>query len=175
MAVIFEHAGLMLRDIELSDAPHLFYRLTSRPNVMRYLPFKVHGTVQDAEELIRFYHAARPQGVRALAIVHKEAPDLLKGTIGMAVNGHAIMLALKIAPTRGSMGIGRMVSVNFVHWLLAHGQIKRVWAYTDIDNKGVANLLMKIGAKCEGLLRKYEVHPNISDEPRDCYIWSFIK
>jgi len=27
----------------------------------------------------------------------------------------------------------------------------------------------------EGLLRRYMLHPNMSDEPRDCYIYAIVK
>jgi RimJ/RimL family protein N-acetyltransferase len=38
-----------------------------------------------------------------------------------------------------------------------------------VDNVGSARVLEKSGFAREGLLRRWLVHPNISDEPRDCY------
>jgi RimJ/RimL family protein N-acetyltransferase len=36
-------------------------------------------------------------------------------------------------------------------------------------------VLEKAGMQCEGILRKYIVHPNISDIPRDSYIYAITK
>jgi RimJ/RimL family protein N-acetyltransferase len=39
----------------------------------------------------------------------------------------------------------------------------------DVDNLASARVLEKVGMQREGLLRRQIVHPNISDEPGDCY------
>lgn len=45
-----------------------------------------------------------------------------------------------------------------------------------IDPRNVASqrVLEKVGMQCEGILRKYIVHPNISDVPRDSYIYAIV-
>ena len=178
MGVILKIAGFELTDIEASDAPEVFARLTSKPSVMRYLPIKVHGTVEETEKLIAYYGELRAKGAMRIGVIRtSDTPwqTRIIGVMGFSATGHAIALALKIAPDRYAMGVGRILAPHVVHWLLAHDNCRRVWAYTDVDNHGVANLLRKMGALCEGTLRKYAIHPNISDEPRDCHIWSIIK
>jgi ribosomal-protein-alanine N-acetyltransferase len=174
MGVIFEAAGYQLTDIEMGDAPEIFERLTSKPAVMRYLPIKVHGTMQETFELIAYYRQLVAAGGIRIAVI-RHGGNRIIGTLGMAGTGHAIALALKIAPDRFSMGAGRTLAPQVIHWLLSHDGCKRVWAYTDVDNKGVANLLRKINVHCEGTMRKYAIHPNISSEPRDCHLWSMVR
>ena len=47
----------------------------------------------------------------------------------------------------------------------------RVWAVCDVDNVASARVLEKAGMSFEGILRRYQIHPNIGPEPRDarCY------
>jgi [ribosomal protein S5]-alanine N-acetyltransferase len=36
-------------------------------------------------------------------------------------------------------------------------------------------VMEKVGMQREGILRKYIVHPNISDEPRDSFMYAIVK
>ena len=62
-----------------------------------------------------------------------------------------------------------------VEWALAQPEIYRVWAVCDVDNLASARVLEKIGMQCEGLLRRYILHPNISEAPRDCWCYAKVK
>ena len=54
-------------------------------------------------------------------------------------------------------------------WALRQPSVFRIGAVCDIENIGSARVLEKSGFVREGLLRRWLVHPNISDDPRDCY------
>lgn len=41
-----------------------------------------------------------------------------------------------------------------------------------LDNPASARVMEKAGMKFEGLLRRYMVHPNINEEPRDCLMYA---
>ena len=58
-----------------------------------------------------------------------------------------------------------------VGWALAAPGVYRVGAVCDVDNPGSARVMEKAGLTREGLLRRWMVHPNVSDEPRDCFIY----
>jgi [ribosomal protein S5]-alanine N-acetyltransferase len=171
MGVIFQAAGYTLRHIVCSDAPQVFERFTSDPKMMRYLPIKVHRNVDETRQLIEAYEAT--PGIAMSVLTQDAKPDVIVGLVGFGRHENAVALSLKVH--RDGAGAGRVFAPRLVLWLLAHEPIYRVWAYTDVDNIGVANLLVKMGAKCEGTLRRYTVHPNISTEPRDCHVWSIIK
>ncbi len=51
----------------------------------------------------------------------------------------------------------------------------RVNASTDAENIASQRVMERARMQREGLLRKYMVHPNISDVPRDCYIYAIVK
>jgi RimJ/RimL family protein N-acetyltransferase len=62
-----------------------------------------------------------------------------------------------------------------IHWAFQQSGIYRVYATTDVENLGSRRVMEKAGMQCEGILCKYMIHPNISDVPRDCYIYAIVK
>ena len=62
-----------------------------------------------------------------------------------------------------------------VEWAFQQPTIYRVNATTDIENIASQRVLEKSGMVREGLLRKYIVHPNLSDIPRDSYMYAITR
>jgi RimJ/RimL family protein N-acetyltransferase len=44
-----------------------------------------------------------------------------------------------------------------------------------VENIASARVMEKAGMAREGLLRRYVVHPNISAEPRDAYLYAVVR
>jgi [ribosomal protein S5]-alanine N-acetyltransferase len=57
-------------------------------------------------------------------------------------------------------------------WALRQPSVFRISAVCNVDNIASAGVLEKAGFTREGLLRRWMMHPNISDEPRDCWSYS---
>jgi [ribosomal protein S5]-alanine N-acetyltransferase len=55
---------------------------------------------------------------------------------------------------------------------LARPQFFRARATCDVENRPSARALEKSGCLREGRLERYIVHPNISPEPRACYLYA---
>lgn len=62
-----------------------------------------------------------------------------------------------------------------IEWAFQQPSIYRVYATTDVENVASRRVLEKVGMECEGILRKYILHPNISDIPRDSYMYAIVK
>jgi RimJ/RimL family protein N-acetyltransferase len=62
-----------------------------------------------------------------------------------------------------------------VEWALCQPSIWRIGAVADIDNVGSMRVMEKVGLHREGILRRWLVHPNISDAPRDCVSFAKIR
>jgi ribosomal-protein-alanine N-acetyltransferase len=60
-------------------------------------------------------------------------------------------------------------------WGLRQPSVFRIGAVCDVDNIGSVRVLEKSGFFREGLLRRLLLHPNISDEPRDCYSYARVR
>jgi ribosomal-protein-alanine N-acetyltransferase len=71
------------------------------------------------------------------------------------------------------VGPGSLTEVltEVVNWALSQPLIFRIGAVCDVENIGSARVMEKAGLVREGLLRRWLMHPNISDEPRDCFIY----
>jgi hypothetical protein len=50
-----------------------------------------------------------------------------------------------------------------------------VWAICDTANEASARMLEKVGMTRKGILRRWSLHPNVSAEPRDCYVYAKVK
>ena len=60
-------------------------------------------------------------------------------------------------------------------WALAQPRIFRIGAVCDVENIGAVHLMEKAGFVREALLRRWAVHPNVCDEPRDCYSYGRVR
>ena len=60
-------------------------------------------------------------------------------------------------------------------WALQQAPVFRISAVCDVDNIGSAAVLEKAGFVREGVLHRWMMHPNISNEPRDCYSYSLTR
>jgi [ribosomal protein S5]-alanine N-acetyltransferase len=62
-----------------------------------------------------------------------------------------------------------------VAWALTQPAIFRIGSVCDVDNIGSARVMEKSGLVREGLLRRWLIHPNISPEPRDCFLYALVR
>ena len=161
-----------IRDLAPWDAPELF-KLTGDPEVMRYMGFRTQMFVRDAEKLIETY--AANQSTRFQGIFLTEEPANLLGVTGLEIKEHQAAMTIMFARIWKARGAGREFSVPFVQWLFTHPQIWRVCAYCHVDNVPVQRVLRRMGAGLEGRLRRFEVFPNISNEPQDVFLYSIVR
>ncbi len=107
-------------------------------------------------------------------IVRKEDNQLL-GMITARVDDHRWELGYALA--RSYWGKGYMTEgvKKLVDWALAQEEIYRVWSVCDVDNLASARVMEKAGMQREGILRRWSMHPTVSDEPRDSYCYAITK
>jgi lincosamide nucleotidyltransferase A/C/D/E len=75
---------------------------------------------------------------------------------------------------RPTLGKGYMTEVaqTLVQTAFHDVPVARVSAVCDVENGASARVLEKSGMVREGRLRRYIVHPNVSDEPRDANLYA---
>ena len=95
--------------------------------------------------------------------------------MGFEVIEHQVAMTIMFRRDWKARGAGREFSVPFVAWIFTHPQIWRVWAYCHPKNVPVIRVLERMGATREGLLRRFAVFPNISDEPQDAYVYGIVR
>lgn len=59
-----------------------------------------------------------------------------------------------------------------VEWVSRHENVHRIWATCDTENAASARVLEKVGLAREGILLRWVIRPNISQEPRDAFLYA---
>ena len=75
----------------------------------------------------------------------------------------------------GEKGYVTEATRAIIDWTFRQASMYRVYATTDVENVASRRVMEKAGMQCEGILRKYILHPNISDIPRDSYMYAITK
>ena len=170
-----ETKRLILRIPHMDDAPVIFERYTQDVEVTRYLVWRPHKDVKESFVIIDLILKLWEEGeAYSYAITLKD----LDTVIGMlALHPEKFKVGLGYVLARDSWGKGYMTEAvrAMVNWLMAQPDVYRVFAVCDAENISSARGMEKAGMTREGLLRRYIVHPNISDEPRDCYMYAVVK
>jgi RimJ/RimL family protein N-acetyltransferase len=78
---------------------------------------------------------------------------------------------------RAHWGMGLMTEVVAAvrDAAFADPDIHRFQALCDVENLASARVMEKAGMVREGTLRNYEIHPNRSEAPRDCWMYAVVR
>jgi ribosomal-protein-alanine N-acetyltransferase len=170
----FDTERLRLRPPTLADADDVF-QYASDPEVTRHLGFPTHRTRDTAAEFLRALAAAGESGRRYGWAITLAGSDRLIGVVEIRIQGSRADVGYVLA--RAWWGNGYMTEAvrPIVAWALAQEPIDRVWATCDVENRASARVLEKVGMKQEGVLRRWEVNPNIGPVARDHYSYSIVR
>ena len=166
---------LVLRRPRLSDADEIFDSYAADPEVTRYVTWRPY---QDRNEVTQFLQSRLTRWDSneefSWAITRAEE-DRVIGMIACRVREPAADIGYVLS--RSLWGRGHMTEAAnaVVEWAINLDFVYRVWAVCDVENKASARVLEKVGMQREGILRRYIVHPNVSLEPRDCFVYSKIR
>lgn len=161
----------LIRDIHPWEGPGLF-ALTGDHNVMRYMGFPAHRTVDQATKLIQTYRQSPSKW--QVVCLDGDPTDIL-GIVGLEVRGHQAAITIMFRRDWKARGAGREFSKPFVTWLFTFPHIWRVWAFCHVDNIAVQRVLERMGAAREGRLRRFEYFPNLSELPQDVFTYAIVR
>jgi ribosomal-protein-alanine N-acetyltransferase len=170
-----ETERLVLRKPRIDDAPILFAAYMHDPEVTRYLRWRPHKELSEVEDFIKSCICAWEDGTRfPMVITLKDSNEAL-GMIDFHVTATTVGVGYVIAGSHQGKGYATEALLAVIEWAFQQPSIYRVNASTDVDNVASRRVMEKAGMQREGLMRKYMLHPNISDVPRDCYIYAIVK
>lgn len=172
---IIQTERLWLRRAVIDDAEAIFAAYGRDLEVTKYLSWKPTGNLEDTSAHLRASSLAWEEG-RAFqwVILRKEDRQLL-GAVGLRVDGHKVELGYVLAKKFWRKGYMTEAVRAVVDAALDDKNVYRVWAVCDIENPASARVMEKAGMKFEGVLRRWSVHPTLSDEPRDCRCYAITK
>jgi len=167
-----ETPRLKLRAPNVSDAQSMFDAYTQDAEVAKYMVWQPHASLENTREFIAGRVAQWNDGSAFPYIVTLKANGQLIGMLEARKLGHIVNIGYVLA--RKLWGQGLMVEAiqAFTALALRLPEVYRVEATCDVDNRLSARALEKGGFLREGRLGRHTIHPNISAEPRDCFIYA---
>lgn len=170
-----ETKRLMLRVPRMEDASAIFGGWVQDRDVTRYLTWRPHQRIEQTQQFVQGCISAWEQGKRFPYIITLKAGGEVIGMIDPRIEGSKVGIGYVSARAHWGKGFVTEATRAITDWALAQPSIFRVYATTDIENIASQRVLEKVGMQSEGVLRKYILHPNISNEPRDSYIYAIVK
>ncbi|MBC8503629.1 MAG: GNAT family N-acetyltransferase [Chloroflexi bacterium] len=172
---LIETKRLRLRPPIMEDANEIFRKYAQDVEVTKYVMWSPHENIEITKQFLRRCVQALDAGQSSPWVIEMRESNELMGMIELRVKDHCANIGYTIARQYRGQGYMTEVVGTLVEWALSQPDIYRIWAVCDVDNIASARVLEKAGMEKEGVLRRYLVHPNLSDEPRDCYCYSAIK
>jgi RimJ/RimL family protein N-acetyltransferase len=166
---------LFLRLPVPGDANLIFRKYAQDPEVTKYLIWRPHENVSVSRKFIsRCIQCWKNETAFPWVIVRKSDDELI-GMLELRIDKFSADLGYAIAREYWGNGYATEVTKSVIEWAMAQENVFRVWATCDIGNLASARVLEKAGMQREGILRRFIIHPNISDKPRDSYCYSIVK
>ena len=167
----FATARLILRKPRAEDAPLIFASYAQDPEVVRYLTFRPHRDLHVTQEVVEKFLEGWRSGKSFCWLIFRRDEEELVGSIGAREN-QGINLGYLLARRFWGHGFMSEAVGAIVEWAFSIPSVFRVWAVCDLENDASARVLERSGFHREGVLRKWSLHPNLSEVPRDCYCYA---
>jgi RimJ/RimL family protein N-acetyltransferase len=166
---------LRLRRPQLTDALALFEEYCQDPEVTKYLIWRPHQGIQETTDFLTGCLARWESGEELTWGITHKGSDRVIGMVACRLRGHMADIGYVVARQYWNRGYVTEAARAVVEWATKLDSIFRVWAVCDTDNKASARVLEKVGMSCEGVLRRWILHPNVSAEPRDCFVYAKVR
>jgi RimJ/RimL family protein N-acetyltransferase len=164
-------ARLRLRRPHPSDAALIFSGFGADPEVMRFLAWRPHATLADAEAAVARRLERLANGVEYSWILERLDSGAAVGLISGWLEGAALELGFVLARSCWGQGLMTEAGVAVCDWAFAAGA-RRVWATCDTENMASARVLGKAGLESRGRFGRAIVRPNLGPEPRPSLTFS---
>ncbi len=172
----FTTTRLRLRRPAIADAPAIYARYASDPDVTKWMGWPRHLSVADTEGFIRWSDQVWAIAPAGPYLIEELDGGRLIGSTGLDFE----------APWRAATGYvlareawGRGYATESVRAMVALAealQLPRLYAICHIAHQASARVLQKGGFTCEGVLRRYIVFPNLGEQgPSDVECWSRVR
>jgi len=166
---------LVLRRPRLSDAAAIFAEYAQDLEVTKYLIWRPHREIKETVDFLAGCLARWESGEELTWGLTRKDGDRVIGMVACRVRGHAGDIGYVLARHYWRRGYATEAVRAVVEWVASVEPVFRVWAVCDTANAASARVLEKVGMSREGVLRRWIMHPNVSSEPRDCFVYSMVR
>jgi ribosomal-protein-alanine N-acetyltransferase len=171
----WETDRILARPPTSADAQVVFENYASDPRVAKYMTWRPHRDVAETLEFLGRCERVWVDGSAFPWSLWLKGTGEFVGLFEIRVHGSAVDLGYALSQRWWRQGLMSEALRSVVQWALAQSDIYRVWATCDVENLASARVLERVGMEREGILRRWLVHPNISETPRDCFCYSIVK
>lgn len=171
----FTTRRLLLRAPRLEDAEAIFQAYAQDPEVTRFLVWRPHHDLSDTRAFLERCLSAWQQGAEFTYVLADLQTSALLGMLSLRIAGWSASLGYVLRRSAWGRGLIPEAASAVTDWALEQPQIYRVWAICDYENLASARVMEKIGMQHEGLMRRGIIHPNMGDEPRDCFVYARVR
>ena len=167
----FHTDRLFLRPIVPSDAEAIFMAYAQDGEVTRFLTWRPYARAEDVRDFIQDCIGSTSSRTYVLL-----QGDVLVGATDLRrEKPHAVGFGYVLARQAWGQGLMTEALTAMRRWALDQPAIWRFGASCDVENVASARVMEKAGLDREGVACRWLVHPNLGDEPRDCFIYAAVR
>ncbi len=170
-----ETERLILRIPRLDDALAIFAGWAQDKEATRYLTWRPHLRIVQTQEFVQSCLSGWEHETHFPYMIALRESSNVIGMIDPHIEGPKIGIGYVAGRAYWGKGYVTEATNTIIEWAFQQSSLYRVYATTDVENVASQRVLEKVGMQCERILRKYIIHPNISDVPRDSYMYAIIK
>jgi len=169
---IIDTPRLQLRKPRREDAERMFAAYAQDPAVSRYLIWRPHPDISESHAVIDHFLAQWSAGTAFNWLLFDRNTGELAGSIGARRKDDGFDIGYLLAQRWWGKGLMVEAIRAVTDWAFSQPWVSRVSAACDMENHASGRALEKAGFHRERLAAGYSIHPNISPEPRDCYLYA---
>ncbi|MGH8593729.1 MAG: GNAT family N-acetyltransferase [Gammaproteobacteria bacterium] len=164
---------LVLREPREADARMLFDAYTQDIEVARYMVWRPHTALAETEAFIAQCIQDWAAGHRQPYVVAlREDVHHAVGMLEARTPSHVVDIGYVLARSLWGRGLMPEAIRALTEAALAVPGFFRIQATCDVENRTSARTLEKSGFVREARLERYTLHPNVSPEPRACFMYA---
>lgn len=163
---------LRLRQPEATDARSIFQAYAQDPDVCRFMIWTPHVSELATREFVQSCIESWNSRSHLPYVITARNSDVAIGMIEARISETAIDIGYVLARQHWGKGLMPEVITALTDIALESPGTYRVQATCDTENIPSQRALEKSGFSREGRLERYTVHPNISPEPRACFMYA---
>ncbi len=169
----FQTGRLTLRPITAGDAEPIFDGYAQNSEVTRFLTWRPHRGLDDAVAYVQRCMGAVSS--RTYVLIGRHNKKLIGAFDLRQDRPHGLGYGYVLARSVWGQGLMTEALLEVSRWALLQPVVWRIEDCCDVENRASARVMEKAGMTFEGIARRWTMHPNVSAEPRDCFIYAKVK
>lgn len=170
-----ETPRLLLRRPRADDAQVIFDAYTQDERVCKYMIWPPHRELAETERFIAGCMAVWEVGSRLAYVIADLDSGQAIGMLEARLQGSTVDIGYVLAQALWGRGLMPEAIQALAGAALAQPPFFRVQATCDVTNIASVRALEKAGFVREGRLERHTIHPNLSPEPRACFMYARVR